>query len=190
MTRLSPQLTATELARLTYAPDAAIRAEVAAHPNTPADLLGRLGAEFPAEVLANPALPLLRLAEPRLLASWPTKTIERLTAEPDAPDWLLRLAARNPVIDVQLAAVVHAQLPPDVLEQLAASPFWTIREYVARKPQLPPPLLEQLACDPDYGVRITVAGRTDLTPTALAHLRSDQHPLVRSVILLQHAQAD
>lgn len=187
MSALTSNSTAAQLRVLAHSPAAEVRAGVAAHPNTPAEVLGHLGAEFPAEVLSNPALPLLRLAQPGMLQSWPTRTLEQLTAQEGAPEWLLRLAAKHSVIDVQLAAVIHHNLPPDVLETLAQSPFWTIREYVARKPQLSPELLERLARDADYGVRITVAGRADLPPAALGHLRSDQHPLVRSVILLHAA---
>lgn len=179
---LDPHATAAELQQLARHPDAGIRAEVAGHPNTPPHVLGELGAEFPAEVLANPALPLLRLAQPDLLAHWPTRTLERLTGEAGAPDWLLRFASRHAVIDVQLAAVVHHDLPADVLENLAASAFWTIREYVARKPELPLPVLQKLARDADYGVRITLAGRADLPPELREGLLHDEHPLVRAVV--------
>lgn len=185
---LPPQTTAAELARLAYTPGASVRRQVAAHPNTPAEVLGGLAREFPAEVLHNPALPLLRLATPKLLSSWPARALEALSALPDAPDWLLRVAAGHPVIDVQLACVTHVQLPEDVLEQLAASPFWTIREYVARKPALPVTLLERLAQDRDYGVRITLAGRADLSDRLREQFQRDPHPLVRAVVQL-HADA-
>lgn len=164
--------------------DEQVRAAVAAHPNTPASLLAELAQQYPAQVLANPALPLLRLAQPQLLFTWPARSVECLTAQPDAPDWLLRLAASHPVIDVQLAAVVHAALPEDVLLKLAASPYWTIREYTARKPSLPSRVLHHLAGDADYGVRLTVAGRPDLTAALRRTLQHDPHPLVRAVIQL------
>lgn len=185
---ISPHTPAAELARLAYSPETGLRRQVAAHPNTPAEVLGGLAREFPAEVLHNPALPLLRLATPKLVTAWPARALEALSALPDAPDWLLRVAAGHPLIDVQLACVTHAQLPEDVLEQLAASPFWTIREYVARKPALPAPLLERLAQDRDYGVRITLAGRADLSDRLREQFQRDPHPLVRAVVQL-HADA-
>lgn len=181
---LDPHLSADELTRLADSPDPATRRAVAAHPNTPAPVLGRLGAEFPDEVLANPALPLLRLAEPGLLRGWPAVTLERMTAAPGVPDWLLTLAAQHAKIDVQLAAVTRPALPPAALQALAESPFWTIREYVARKPSLPPEVLRWLALDADYGVRLTIAGRADLPPDLRETLRRDPHPLVQAVILL------
>lgn len=183
---LSPQTPAAELARLAYSPEVGVRCQVAAHPNTPAEVLGGLAREFPAEVLHNPALPLLRLAAPNMVSLWPARALEAMSALPDAPDWLLRMAAKHPVIDVQLACVTQPQLPNDVLAQLAASPFWTIREYVARKPDLPATLLERLSHDRDYGVRITLAGRADLSDSLRAHLQQDAHPLVRAVLHLQN----
>ncbi|MGX9685616.1 hypothetical protein ACTQ9L_00470 [Deinococcus wulumuqiensis] len=185
---LGPHIAAAELSRLAHSPDAAVRAAVAAHPNTPPPVLAELGAEFPAEVLGNPALPLLRLAQPGLLAGWPAHTLEALTTVPGAPDWLLRLAAAHEKIDVQLAAVTRSELPGDVLERLSRSPFWTIREYVARKPQLPPGVLAHLARDLDYGVRLTVANRPGLPPDLRHLLRRDPHPLVQAVILLAEGE--
>ena len=177
-------LGAASLVQLARTGTPQMQAAVAAHPNAPAWLLGELGENWPAEVLHNPALPLLRLANPQLLRHWPARTVEQLTTLPDAPPWLLRQAASHPVIDVQLAAVVHPDLPGDVLELLSGSPFWTIREYVARKPGLSPALLHTLARDADYGVRLTVAGRADLPQDVRVQLRQDPHPLVRAVIQL------
>lgn len=181
---LELNLGAASLVQLARTGTPEMQAAVAAHPNAPAWLLGELGEHWPAEVLGNPALPLLRLADPQLLRHWPARTVERLAAPPDTPAWLIRQAARHPVIDVQLAVVVHADLPGDVLETLATSPFWTIREYVARKMGLSPALLHTLARDVDYGVRLTVAGRTDLPEEVRLQLGQDAHPLVRAVIQL------
>lgn len=181
---LAPQTPAADLARLARAPEPEWRAAAAAHPNTPAAVLADLGAEFPGEVLCNPALPLLRLAEPGLLGRWPAPTLAALAGRPGAPDWLLRLGAAHVRIEVQLAVVVHPELPDDVLAHLARSPFWTVREIVARRPTLPAALLEILARDLDYGVRLTVAGREDLPPEVYTRLRGDPHPLVQAVILL------
>ena len=79
-------------------------------------------------------------------------------------------------------ALVGADLPGDVLERLSRSPFWTIREYVARKPELPPGVLARLARDLDYGVRLTVASRAGLPAEVRETLRRDPHPLVQAVI--------
>ena len=183
-----PATPAAELTRLAHSSDPALRAAVAGHPNTPPDTLAALGAEFPAEVLGNPALPLLRLAQPGLLARWPVRTLEALAADPAAPVWLLRLAAAHEKIDVQLAAVTRPDLPGDVLLKLSHSPFWTIREAVARKPQLPPGVLGQLGHDLDYGVRLSVANRSDLSRELRGALRRDPHPLVRAVVILGEPQ--
>ena len=188
MIPLAPGLRAEQLRALAASPSPSVRAAVAGHPNTPPELLGALGYEFPAEVLGNPALSLLRLAGPGLVRGWPARTLERLTALPSAPLWLLRLGACHPVIDVQLAVSARPDLAPDVLETLAASSFWTVREAVAREATLPGPALERLSRDLDYGVRLSVAGRRDLPLELRGHLREDPHPLVRAVLLLQELE--
>lgn len=181
---LSAHLTAGELLHLARNGSHSVQAAVAAHPNTPVTLLAELAAGFPAEVLSNPALPLLRLADPQLLRSWPAPAVERLTAQPQAPGWVIKVAASYPVIDVQLAAATRPDLPPDAIRTLSRSAFWTIRELMARHAQLPHNLLAELARDPDYGVRLTVTGRPDLPDDIRCVLRQDSHPLVRAVMQL------
>lgn len=181
---LPGHLTAGELLHLAHNGSRGVQAAVAAHPNAPATLLAELAARFPAEVLSNPALPLLRLADPQLLRSWPAPAVERLTAQPQAPAWVVRVAASYPVIDVQLAAATRPDLPPDAIRTLCHSAFWTIRELMARHTQLPHDLLAELAHDADYGVRLTVTGRPDLPDDICRVLRQDSHPLVRAVMQL------
>ena len=52
-----------------------IRKNVAANPNTPMEVLWKLGEEFPEEVLDNAVLPLLLLENPNLLDEIPRKTM-------------------------------------------------------------------------------------------------------------------
>lgn len=85
---LNPRAPAPELAALADRPDAAVRVRVARHANTPAQVLGVLASEFPQEVLANLALPLLRLADPHLLRGWSDGAFHALLRLPDGPVWV------------------------------------------------------------------------------------------------------
>ncbi|MFC4638470.1 hypothetical protein [Deinococcus hohokamensis] len=180
--RLAPGLPAAELQALEGHPDDRVQAEVARHANTPAETLGRLGARFPAEVLANPALPLLRLASPSLGRNWPLPTLEALVGQPAAPFWLLRLAAAHPNAALARCVARRERLPPELLCALAQHPLWSVRAHLAARLDLPANLMALLAGDPDYGVRQGVAGQTALPEAVRTQLRRDRAGLVRRTL--------
>ena len=74
----------------------AMRVALAGNPNTPVELLLQLAAEFPREFLANPALPLLLLENPRLLEPLPSLAAQRLLALEDTPHAIVRALASTP----------------------------------------------------------------------------------------------
>ncbi|MFK7601987.1 hypothetical protein ACI3L1_07215 [Deinococcus sp. SM5_A1] len=159
-----------------------LRAAVAGHPNTPAAVLGRLAADYPAQVLGNPALSLLRLAHPGLLEGWPTDTVLNLVAQPQAPDWLRRYALAHADPRFQVAVAGHPALTLDEVRQLAQHTVWKVRARVAARPDLPLELLTLLLGDPDYGVRLVLAARADLPPDAAERLSRDASLLVRQAM--------
>ncbi|WP_245619420.1 hypothetical protein [Deinococcus marmoris] len=159
-----------------------IRAAVAGHPNTPAAVLGRLAADYPAEVLGNPALSLLRLAHPGLLEGWPTDAVLNLVAQPQAPDWLRRYALAHADARFQVAVAGHPDLDAAELGQLARHTVWKVRARVAARPDLSPEWLTALLADPDYGVRLVLAARADLPPDDAERLGQDVSLLVRQAM--------
>ncbi|MFC4427955.1 hypothetical protein [Deinococcus navajonensis] len=179
---LDAQIPAAMLQALADHPVDEVRAEVASHANTPAETLGRLAERFPAQVLANPALPLLRLAAPSLGQDWPPPAIQALVAEPAAPLWLLRLALTHPCTELQRQLASRNSLPADILQALARHPSWRVRAQVAVRPGLSEHLLCLMGDDPDYGVRTAVSARPDLPPDVHARLKGDQVSLVRRTL--------
>ncbi|GHF47389.1 hypothetical protein HNQ07_002794 [Deinococcus metalli] len=179
---LDPHLTAAELANLSLHRNAGVRRAVAAHPNTPAAILGTLAAGFPAEVLGNPALPLLRLAQPDMVGRWPVPSLLALLQLGDAPGWLLAALRRHPSVEVQVALARHPRLGAETVETLAAHTAWLVRARIAARPDLPPALLRRLLHDPDDSVRLAVASRTDLGPTERGALGGDPSRFVRQVL--------
>ncbi|MCD0160949.1 hypothetical protein IHN63_06445 [Deinococcus sp. 6YEL10] len=165
----------------------ALRAAVARHPNTPPALLEALAATEPGAVLSNPALPLLRLAHPRLLLDTPRATLLALVGSPAAPDWLRRHALTHPDAGVVAAVASHPHLTPAQLAALAGHPAWQVRSRVAARPDLRDDTLRALAADPDYGVRMYVAARPDLPHGVQAQLQQDASVFVRQV-LARHAR--
>ncbi|MFC3831883.1 MULTISPECIES: hypothetical protein [Deinococcus] len=179
---LNARLPATELANLSLSRDIAVRRAVAAHPNTSPDILGTLAGDFPAEVLGNPALPLLRLAQPGLLLRWPVPALLALLRLQDAPLWLLNLMQRHPGIEVQVALASHTRLGTDAVEALSRHPAWLIRARIAARPQVPRHVLQRLAGDPDDSVRLAVACRADLDAGERAALRHDPSRYVQQTL--------
>ena len=179
---LAPGLTAAQLTRLAEQASPTVRAAVAAHSNTPAPVLGRLAAEYPAQVLGNPALSLLRLAQPGLLEGWPSETVLRLVALPQAPAWLRQHALAHADARFQVVVAAHPALTPPEMGRLARHPLWRVRARVAARPDALPELLESLLQDSDYGVRLVLAARPDLQPAAVERLRRDASLLVRQAV--------
>ncbi|WP_155864565.1 hypothetical protein [Deinococcus ficus] len=179
---LTARSTADELASLSLSADPAVRAAVAVHPNTTPYILGTLAADFPAEVLRNPALPLLRLANPRFMTGWPQAGLIALVRHPDAPAWLRALALTHPRTEYQVAVASHPALTAAERAQLAAHPAWLVRARIAARPDTPPDLLDAFAHDPDYGVRLAAASRPDLPERSVAALLSDPSRLVQQVM--------
>lgn len=138
-----------------------------------------LGETYPAAVLSNPALPLLRLAEPGSIAAWPPATLAAMAGCPEAPLWLLRQALVGGRPEVARIVAAHPHLDGSLFQVLALSPWWSVR---AAHPHLPVPLVQRLAADSDYGVRQVVAKRADLPADLLAGLGRDPHLLVRRAV--------
>ena len=180
---LSPALSAAELANLSLSPVAEVRAAVAAHPNTSPYLLGGLAAEFPAEVLGNPALPLLRLAEPGLIARWPVPSLIALVRQVNAPTWLRTQVSRHPNAELQVLLASHAALTEDEMQNLYLHPSWLVRARLAAREDLPSALLQALAKDTHYAVRLAVVSRASLAADHLRDFLNDPSRFVRQEAL-------
>lgn len=179
---LTPDMTAAELERLAGHDDHAVRCAVAAHPNTPPDVLRTLAPTCPGEVLGNPGLPLLRLAHPRLIFDWPRDTQLALIRHALAPRWLRRFAMTHAQSDFQVALATNLALNAEDVAALAQHGAWQVRARIAARPELPPALIEALSADPDYGVRMYIAARADLPESGVARLRRDSSVFVRQVL--------
>lgn len=176
---LAADLPAAELANLSLSPDAHIRAAVATHPNTAPCMLGILATEFPAEVLMNPALPLLRLADPRLTQRWPVSALLALVRQPQAPAWLRRQTLTYPSTELQVALASHPNLSTQEMQTLAHHQAWLVRARIAARTDLSPALLADLSRDRHDAVRLAVASRPDLSREFLYSFLTDASRFVQ-----------
>ncbi|PHJ53887.1 hypothetical protein VF14_35555 [Nostoc linckia z18] len=101
--------------------DQKTRQAVASNPNTPPDVLLKLGAEFPSEFLSNLIFPLLLLENPNLVAEIPLPTLRSILRLENVPIYILEQAADKADLEVQLALVKNVQTSKGVLNRLAQS---------------------------------------------------------------------
>ncbi len=181
--------TADELLVSSYTRDQHVLAAVARHPNAPASLLARLAADFPAEVLSNPALPLLRLAQPQLLSHWPREALLALLRLPQLPGWVRQQTFHSPAVEVQVALATLPQLSEAELLRLSQHPSWLVRARVAARDDLPGHILHDLLNDRAYGVRLALAYRSDLPEAGRERLAHDSSRFVRQALRETQARA-
>ncbi|MEH1943278.1 MAG: hypothetical protein V7L01_24075 [Nostoc sp.] len=122
------QLAATEpstdpelLRELALSTDKITRQSVAGNPNTPSDVLLKLGAEFPSQLLDNPVFPLLLLENLNLVAEIPLPTLRSILKQENVPVYILEQVADRADLEVQLGLVKNVQTPKGVLNRLTQS---------------------------------------------------------------------
>ncbi len=101
--------------------DQKTRQAVAGNPNTPADVLLQLGAEFPSQLLDNPIFPLLLLENLNLVAEIPLPTLRSILRQENIPEYILEQVADQLDLEVQLALANNVKTPKGVLNRLTQS---------------------------------------------------------------------
>lgn len=109
------------LRELALSTDQQTRQSVVGNPNTPADVLLRLGAEFPSQLLDNPVFPLLLLENLNLVAEIPLSTLRSILRQENVPVYILEQVADQADLEVQLALVKNVQTSKGVLNRLTQS---------------------------------------------------------------------
>ncbi|MGV0106635.1 hypothetical protein NSTCB13_05463 [Nostoc sp. DSM 114160] len=95
------------LRELALSTDQKTRQSVAGNPNTPADVLLKLGAEFPSQLLDNPVFPLLLLENLNLVAEIPLNTLRSILRLENVPVSILEKLADKSDYKVQLLALAE-----------------------------------------------------------------------------------
>ena len=118
----NPNATPELLRELAESEEDFIRKNVAVNPNTPMEVLWKLGEEFPTEVLENAVFPLLLLENPNLLENTPQKTIASFLKCSAVPisfmEWAIAVEWTQKLC-LELAR--NSQTPRNVLEVLVRS---------------------------------------------------------------------
>lgn len=189
------------LQQLSHSFDPLTRQAIAANPNTPTEVLWKLGIEFPEQLLDNPIFSLLQLETPDLIERIPRATRISLLKCEKVPLNFLQWAwkhcrweeeifialAINPKTAKQILKRLdrttrgmrrsmghHPHIPSYILELFAQDLDSKIRESVAINPKTPTPVLRVLATDDYHQVRINVASNSSTTTDILEKLARDE----------------
>jgi len=96
------------LKQLSQEPDEEIQKALVNNPNTPTNILLKLGQTYPAELFANPVFDLLLLENPNLFSEMPYTTIASLLRLPEfANTWALHILNRRQEIPILGAILRH-----------------------------------------------------------------------------------
>lgn len=107
------------LEKLSHDSDKAVRRAVATNPNSPAKALMRLGAQFPKELLENPALDTLVLENPNLFAEVPEATLAAIAKREGCPTEVLGYLARaGHGLGLLGSLLQNAKTPRDAVQYL------------------------------------------------------------------------
>ena len=141
------------LAELATSKDKQILRYVAGNPNTPVEILEKLGVDFADDIVANPIFDLLLLENPEhkfvllSLARASTTSIDKL-----------KELANHQDKDIREAVVVNRQTPADIINSIFEQDIW-IKESVARNPNASEALLCNLAKENNYDVLHAISQR-------------------------------
>lgn len=115
------------LVHLSYSRDKQTRQNIVSNPNTPTNLLLKLGEEFPQELRDNPIFSLLMLENPNLVEEMPAPTLASLLKIDVAPPGWMFAAAKHDDIDVLNLLINNPDTPKEALEILIYRTDYDIR---------------------------------------------------------------
>ncbi|TWB33099.1 NACHT domain-containing protein [Nitrospirillum pindoramense] len=102
-----------------------------------------------------------------------------VASDKQMPPLLLERLAAGPDFDVRRLVSSNPSTPPQALERLAFTPECDVRREVASNPSTPPQALERLAFTPECDVRREVASNPSTPPQALERLATDPDQTTR-----------
>lgn len=184
------------LAQLAIDENAEIRQAVASNPNTPQDILLKLGKEFPEAIIANPIFNTLLLENPEsqfyrlsLARSSTTsvKTLENLAQLPD--EEILCAIALNPNTPVAILKQL-VQNPPQIYnyEDPDGTEFERLFACIAKNPNTPESILIQLADRAGSNIKYALAENPN-TPVAILEKFADWRNFTMHQALVRNPNA-
>ncbi|MBD2577947.1 hypothetical protein [Oscillatoria sp. FACHB-1406] len=172
----------TLLAELSTSEDRLTRQNVTLNPNTPLEVLFKLGAEFPDEFCDNPVFPLLSLENPNWVEMIPEDTIQTFLSHHRTQQALLEGCRNHPNLHDLLFYDWNlniSALSTHWLEEFSRSIHENVRVLVADNLKAPVSLFKQLSQDTSDRVRWSIANNSKTPVSCLEQLSQDTSYKVR-----------
>lgn len=119
----NPHTPERALEQLGHDSDKSVREAVAGNPNAPADTLMRLGAQFPDQLLGNPALDAMVLENPHLFSMVPEETLAAIAKRETCPPEVLgHLARAGHGKGLLMSLIQNGRTPVDAIRYIAHTP--------------------------------------------------------------------
>ena len=147
------------LEELASSKDKIVRQGVASNANTPVEILLKLGAEFPQELLDNPVFFRLILENPNLDEEMPTKTIHSLVELKTVPESILKkVVDRQTYLPSEVIATVlsNPQVTLKIAEKILSEKYLNPELVLAvvNNPKIPLSFVEKLFDREDFYLRL------------------------------------
>ncbi len=115
---------------LSHHSDTTVRKWVCAHANTPPEVLGKLGGQFPQQLLDNPALDFMILENPNLLRELPQAAKTSMLKRQTCPASFIELMAQDMESQegMQLAIAMNPSTPAHVIQELKKSSYNKVKD--------------------------------------------------------------
>ncbi|BDA71728.1 hypothetical protein CAL7716_058940 [Calothrix sp. PCC 7716] len=149
---------------------------IASNPNTPKEILFKLGEDFTQEIFNNPVLGLLLLENPHLITEMPYNTvISLLKLDSKFEFWAVETVVRR---SDWLDIFEKIEIPTRLLKVLAHSYDYKVRSWVGENSNTPVNILIMLTNDKESIVRKSVASNPN-TPIDFIKIFSNDDECVR-----------
>ena len=125
----NPRTPPTTLELLSHSKDKSTRESVAGNPNSPADVLCKLGGQFPNQLLNNPALDWMLLENPGLFSEVPEETLAAIAKREDcSPQMLGHLAMGGHGRGLLMALIQNGNTPASAIQTIIKLPAEKLAE--------------------------------------------------------------
>ncbi|AIE76159.1 hypothetical protein [Synechocystis sp. PCC 6714] len=114
------------LEELSHTSDKPLLKALVSNPNTPTEVLLKLGSLFPEQLLDNPVFDILLIENPNLLSEFPKSSLNSLLKREVAPVSFLRWAAANRDEKTLQSLLINPNVPVDVLQGLSQPGDWDV----------------------------------------------------------------
>ncbi|HEY9627818.1 MAG TPA: hypothetical protein V6C84_10990 [Coleofasciculaceae cyanobacterium] len=166
----NPETATEQLRKLAGVRDRVTQLGVVCNPNTPSEVLLKLGEKFPKELLENFVFSLMLLEDVNLFETMPRATFKSILSMKDVPVGFLERSVAIPNLEVTIARVIakHPKATEYTFEQIAQYSWDTqIIQLLIKRSSLSDTILKKIAAHGAGGMKLYLTERSKFPQDAL-----------------------